>query len=83
MISLMRPDLPPPAYFVRSLPVMPLRAWIKLMIVSRGPLAAAMILAMAAGAGMAIGLRPPCAPPAPAPSHPGHIPHRVPPPPGP
>ncbi|MBB5626355.1 hypothetical protein [Sphaerisporangium krabiense] len=53
-------DIPPPAYFVRSLPIMPTGAWLRAHLVSRGPYAAGLLLAMAAGFGLALGVTPSC-----------------------
>ncbi|WP_214411456.1 hypothetical protein [Sphaerisporangium fuscum] len=58
-------DVPPPAYFVRSLPVMPTGAWIRAKAVSQGPFLAALVLALAAGTGLGLGVRPSCEPAAP------------------
>ncbi|WP_147268817.1 hypothetical protein [Sphaerisporangium album] len=61
-------DVPPPAYFYRSVPVMPTGAWLRAKLVTQGPYAAGLVVALAAGFGLALGLGSSC-PPA-APPHP-------------
>ncbi|GGL01069.1 hypothetical protein Sme01_41160 [Sphaerisporangium melleum] len=68
-------DMPPPAYFVRSLPIMPVMAWLRTWATARGPFVAGLVLAFAAGVGVALGLRPACTP------TPGAAPVPAPPPP--
>ncbi|GII80388.1 hypothetical protein Sru01_53700 [Sphaerisporangium rufum] len=58
-------DTPPPAYFVRVLPVTPLGAWLRARLATQGPFVAAVVIASAAGLGVGMGLSPSC-PPAPA-----------------
>ncbi|MFC6085605.1 hypothetical protein [Sphaerisporangium aureirubrum] len=65
----MPPDLPPPAYFLRSAPVMSTTAWLKDLARTRAPMVAALTLAAATGAGLALGLTPSC-PYAPPPARP-------------
>ncbi|MEV7966020.1 hypothetical protein AB0O34_08555 [Sphaerisporangium sp. NPDC088356] len=53
-------QLPPPAFFLRSVPITPTSRWIRDKATSQGPFVAGLVLAMAAGAGMALGLSPSC-----------------------
>ncbi|WP_405142935.1 hypothetical protein OG589_36535 [Sphaerisporangium sp. NBC_01403] len=54
-------QVPPPAFFVRSGPIMPTGRWIRAKVTSQGPLVAGLVLALAAGTGMGLGLSPSCA----------------------
>ncbi|MEO3814357.1 hypothetical protein ABGB17_35610 [Sphaerisporangium sp. B11E5] len=63
----MPPDLPPPAYFHRSTPVMSTTAWLKDLTRSRAPLMAALALTAATTTGLTLALTPTC--PVPPPAH--------------
>lgn len=65
--------LPPPAYFVRSLPIMPTAAWMRAKVMSQGPWAAGLVLALAAGAGAGMALSPTCALTGPPLDRPGSV----------
>lgn len=64
----MPPDLPPPAYFHRSTPVMSTTTWLKDLTKARAPLLAALTLTAATTAGLTLALTPTC--PAPSPARP-------------
>ncbi|MFC4588084.1 hypothetical protein [Sphaerisporangium corydalis] len=52
--------IPPPAYFVRSVPIMPTGRWMRAKVTSQGPFVAGLALALATGAGLGLGLTPSC-----------------------
>jgi hypothetical protein len=67
-------EVPPPAYFVRSVPIMPTGRWVRAKVTSQGPYVAGLVLALAAGAGMGLGLSPSCALTTPLTDRPGYEP---------
>jgi hypothetical protein len=67
-------EVPPPAYFVRSVPLLPTGKWMRAKVASQGPLVAGLVLALAAGTGMGLGLSPSCTLTAPLSNHPGSEP---------
>ncbi|GAA3789134.1 hypothetical protein GCM10022226_04770 [Sphaerisporangium flaviroseum] len=67
-------EVPPPAYFVRSVPIMPTGRWVRDRVTTQGPYVAGLVLALAAGAGVGIGLSPSCGLTAPLPDRFGYEP---------
>jgi hypothetical protein len=76
--SAARLEVPPPAFFIRSVPITPTAKWMRAKLVLQGPLVAGLALALAAGLGMGLGLTPSCALTAPLPGEePGSDPMAV------